>query len=91
VTVGYVEGRPIRPSRHLIAELVASCFYLADSHGVLSIAFPLLGTGRMGFLVDVCLDVMFQALARAFIHSLTSIQDARIVLYDMPRHVDRSG
>jgi eukaryotic-like serine/threonine-protein kinase len=91
VTVGYVEGRPIRPSRDLIAELVASCFYLADSHGVLSIAFPLLGTGRMGFPVDVCLDVMFQALARAFIHSLTSIQDARIVLYDMPRHVDRSG
>jgi serine/threonine protein kinase len=81
VTVGYVDEELVRPSRDLIAEIMASCFYHADSHQVRSLAFPLLGTGAQGFPRDICLDTMFQFLARMFLRGLTSVRDARIVLY----------
>lgn len=84
VTVGYVGRRLVSPSRDLIAEIMASCFYHADSHEVTSIAFPLLATGGQGFPRDVCLDTMFQFLARMFLRGLTSVRDARIVLYCPP-------
>jgi serine/threonine protein kinase/O-acetyl-ADP-ribose deacetylase (regulator of RNase III) len=85
VTAGYIDGHPVWPSRDLIAEIMASCFYHADSHEVRSIAFPLLGTGAQGFPRDVCLDTMFQFLARMFLRGLTSVRDARIVIYrDIP-------
>jgi serine/threonine protein kinase len=82
VTVGYVKDRIVRPSRDLIAEIMASCFYHADTHDVSSIAFPLLGTGAMRFPRDICLDTMFQFLARMFLRGLTSVHEARIVLFD---------
>jgi serine/threonine protein kinase len=81
VTVGVVKNQLVCPSRDLIAEIMASCFYHADSHDVRSIAFPLLGTGAMGFPRDVCLDTMFQYLARMFLRGLTPVRDACIVLY----------
>jgi O-acetyl-ADP-ribose deacetylase (regulator of RNase III) len=81
VTVGYIEKQFIRPSRDLITEIMASCFYHADSHNVRSIAFPLLGAGAQGFPMDVCLDTMFQFLARTFLRGLTSVRDARIILF----------
>lgn len=81
VTAGYVDGQLVWPSRDLIAEIMASCFYHADSHEVRSIAFPLLGTGGQGFPRGVCLDTMFQFLARMFLRGLTSVRDARIVIY----------
>jgi O-acetyl-ADP-ribose deacetylase (regulator of RNase III) len=82
VTVGIVENQVVRPSRDLITEIMASCFYHADSHDVRSIAFPLLGTGAQRFPRDVCLDTMFQFLARMFLRGLTSVREARIVLFD---------
>jgi serine/threonine protein kinase len=82
VTVGSVDGQVVRPSRDLIAEIMTSCFYHADSHDVESIAFPLLGTGAQRFPRDVCLDTMFQFLARMFLRGLTSVRDARIILFD---------
>jgi serine/threonine protein kinase len=81
VTVGFVEEKLVRPSRDLIAEIMASCFYHADSHDVQSIAIPLLGTGAQGFPRDVCLDTMFQFLARMFLRGLTSVREARIILF----------
>jgi hypothetical protein len=36
----------------------------------------------MGFPRDVCLDVMFQFLARMFLRGLTTVTEARIVLFD---------
>jgi O-acetyl-ADP-ribose deacetylase (regulator of RNase III)/predicted Ser/Thr protein kinase len=81
VTVGIVKDELVRPSRDLIAEIMASCFYHADSHDVRSIAFPLLGTGAMQFPRDVCLDTMFQFLARMFLRGLTSVREAQIVLF----------
>jgi serine/threonine protein kinase len=84
VTVGYVEGNLVRASRDLITEIMASCFYHADSYEVRSIAFPLLATGAQGFPRDSCLDAMFQFLARMFLRGLTSVREARIVLYRWP-------
>jgi eukaryotic-like serine/threonine-protein kinase len=82
VTVGWVNEVVVRPSRDLITEIMASCFYHADSHDVRSIAFPLLGTGAQGFPRDICLDTMFQFLARMFLRGLTSVREARVVLFD---------
>jgi serine/threonine protein kinase/O-acetyl-ADP-ribose deacetylase (regulator of RNase III) len=85
VTIGYrdAQGQQLaRPSRDLINDIMASCFYHADSHGVQSIAFPLLGTGTAGLPKDVCLDTTFQFLARTFLHGLTCVREARIVLFD---------
>jgi hypothetical protein len=45
VTVGFIKNQLVRPSRDLIAEIMSSCFYHADSHAVGSIAFPLLRHG----------------------------------------------
>ena len=82
MTVGWVGDEVVRPSRDLIAEILASCLYHADTHGVRSIAFPLLGTGAQGYPRDVCLDTTFQVLARTFLRGLTSLEDARIVIYE---------
>jgi O-acetyl-ADP-ribose deacetylase (regulator of RNase III) len=82
VTLGYSDEQWILPSRDLIAEILASCFYHADSLLVRSIVFPLLGTGAGGFPRDVCLDTTFQYLAREFLHGLTCVEEARIVVYD---------
>jgi O-acetyl-ADP-ribose deacetylase (regulator of RNase III) len=84
VTMGYSSDRWVMPSRDLIAEILASCFYHADSLLIRSIAFPLLGTGAGGFPCDVCLDTTFQFLAREFLHGLTCVEEARIVVYDGP-------
>jgi serine/threonine protein kinase len=84
VTMGYSSDRWVMPSRDLIAEILASCFYHADTLHDRSIAFPLLGTGVGGFPRDVCLDTTFQFLAREFLHGLTCVEEARIVVYDGP-------
>ena len=82
VTAGYLQDQIIRPSRDLIVEIMAACFYHADSHNVRSIAFPLVGSGAQRFPRDTCLDTIFQCLARLLLRGLTSLQDARIVLFD---------
>jgi O-acetyl-ADP-ribose deacetylase (regulator of RNase III) len=55
-----------------------SCFYQADSLGLRSIAFPLLGCGLGGFSKSICLDLMFRFVARAFLRGITSIEDVTI-------------
>jgi O-acetyl-ADP-ribose deacetylase (regulator of RNase III) len=82
VTVGYVQDQIVRPSRDLIMEILASCFYHAESHNVHSIALPLVGTGAQRFPREVCLDTMFQFLARMLLRGLTSVRDVRIVVFD---------
>ncbi|HMF11631.1 MAG TPA: serine/threonine-protein kinase, partial [Gemmataceae bacterium] len=82
VTVGWIDDVVVRPSRDLIIEIMASCFYHADTHNVRSIAFPLLGTGAQRFPRDVCLDTMFLFLTRMFLRGLTSVREARIVLFN---------
>lgn len=82
VTVGFLGNQIVRPTRDLIAEIVASCFYHADTHNVRSIAFPLLGTGAQRFPQDLCLDTMFPSIARTFLRGLTSVREARIVIFE---------
>ena len=83
VTDGMYARTWVAPSRDLIAEIMTSCFYHADSHNVQSIAFPLLGTGAAGFSRDVCLDTMFRFLVRTFLSGLTCVREARIVVYPL--------
>jgi O-acetyl-ADP-ribose deacetylase (regulator of RNase III)/tRNA A-37 threonylcarbamoyl transferase component Bud32 len=80
VTVGR-DWDYLRASRDLISEIMASCFYHAASLYVQTIAFPLLGTGGAGFERDECLDAMFRILVRTFLHSLTPVREARIILF----------
>jgi O-acetyl-ADP-ribose deacetylase (regulator of RNase III) len=77
---GPIEER-VCPSRDLIAEILAACFYQADTLYIRSMAFPLLGTGTGGFSPQVCLDTMFRYLARMLLRGLTSVREVRIVLY----------
>jgi O-acetyl-ADP-ribose deacetylase (regulator of RNase III)/tRNA A-37 threonylcarbamoyl transferase component Bud32 len=71
----------VLPSRDLILEIMASCFHHAETLSIRSIAFPLLGTGAGGFSRDVCLDTMFRFLARMLLRGLTSVREARIVIF----------
>jgi O-acetyl-ADP-ribose deacetylase (regulator of RNase III)/predicted Ser/Thr protein kinase len=84
VTVGHFEdvSEWVGPSRDLLNEIMESCFYHADTLGLRSIAFPLLGTGAGGFSPDVALDTMFRFLARKLARGLTTVREARIVLYE---------
>jgi O-acetyl-ADP-ribose deacetylase (regulator of RNase III)/predicted Ser/Thr protein kinase len=86
VTTGAQNQEWVVPSRDVIFEAMESCFYHADTLGVKSIAFPLLGTGAGEFASDVCLDAMFQFLTRKFLHGLTTVRLARIVLFPRERH-----
>jgi O-acetyl-ADP-ribose deacetylase (regulator of RNase III) len=81
VTNGVFRDQILPPSRDLIAEIMASCFYHADTLDVRSIAFPLLGTGAAGFPLGVCLDTMFRSLARTLLRGLTCVREARVVLF----------
>ncbi len=85
-TVGLASGELVRPSRDLINEMMASCFYHSDTLDVRSIAFPLLGTGAQRFPREKCLDTMFQYLARMFLRGLTSVHEALIVIYPIAEH-----
>jgi serine/threonine protein kinase len=69
------------PSRDIIHELLDSCLYHADTLDVHSIAFPLLGTGTGMLSREVCLDTMVRHLLRKLASGLTSVRDARIVIY----------
>ena len=84
VTIGWgvgPKGTPLLPSRDLISEIMAGCFYHADTLNVRRIAFPLLGTGAGGLPREMCLDTMLQYLTRTFVYELTTVQEARIVLF----------
>lgn len=81
VTMGQWGAEWVNPSRDLLNEIMESCFYHADTLGLRSIAFPLLGTGAGQFSREVCLGTMFRFLARKLAHGLTTIQEARIVIY----------
>lgn len=70
VSLGKWGTESIRPSRDLINEIMESCFYHADTLGLHSIAFPLLGTGAGRFSKEVCLDTMFRFLARKLARGL---------------------
>jgi hypothetical protein len=81
ITLEFSRDSAQQPSRELISEIMASCFYNADSLYVEKFAFPLLGTVTAGFAEDVFLDTMFHFLARTFQHRATGVREAHVVLY----------
>jgi serine/threonine protein kinase len=81
VTMGKWGAEWVNPSRDVLNEIMESCFYHADTLGLRSIAFPLLGTGAGRFSQEVCLDTMFRFLARKLARGLTTVREARIVVY----------
>jgi serine/threonine protein kinase len=83
VTVGVdALNRLVFPSRDLLSEIMTSCFYHADTLGVKTMAFPLLGTGGAGFSKPVCLDTMFRFLARMLLRGLTRVCEVRIIIFE---------
>jgi serine/threonine protein kinase len=72
----------ILPSKELITEVVASCFYEAESHKLASVAFPLSTKGTMGISPQDGLDTLFRAIVRSLSRSAASVREVRIVIYD---------
>jgi O-acetyl-ADP-ribose deacetylase (regulator of RNase III) len=70
----------VLPSRDLIAEVINSCFYEADSHRMTSVAFPVSGKGSLGMAPEDSLDTFFHCIARSLQRSLTSVREVRIVI-----------
>lgn len=82
VTQGWSETERVWPTRQLILDVLNSCFYHADSVYVKSVALPLLGTGASGFDREQCLDLTFQFLCKTLARGMTSVREARIVLFN---------
>jgi len=81
---GDAEGdRRIIPTPDLIRSILGDCFHHAQSLGIGSIAFPLLGTGNAGMDPKVCLHTMVEYISREFDLGMTPLQEIRIVL--LPR------
>ena len=81
VTIDYSTRTGGLPGRDVIAEIINSCFYEAETLNVQSIAFPLLGTGAGGFSREVCLETMFRVLVRQLLLRPTCVKDVRIVIF----------
>lgn len=81
VTIDVMNKDWVLPSRDVIAEIMESCFYHADTLNLRSMAFPLLGSGAGYFPRDLCLDTMFRFLARKFLRGLTSVREVHLMLY----------
>lgn len=62
--------------------LVESCLELAGKHNVSSVAFPALGTGKLGYPADIAAKTMFQCIHRYLTQNkTTSIRQINIVIY----------
>jgi serine/threonine protein kinase len=71
----------LRPSRDILRQIMAGCMYHANTLGVRSLAFPLLGTGAAGLPRETCLDTMMSFLIAALLYGAHPIERIDIVLY----------
>lgn len=81
ITIGLDGEARQFPTRDVIAEIVDSCFYQAETLSVQSLALPLLGTGNGSFPRGVALDTMFRVIAHRLLRRVTPIKEVRIVLW----------
>ncbi len=81
ITIGVADGRIIRPTRDIVAEIVDACIYQAETLCVRSIAFPLLGSGSGGLARDIALDTIFDVLLHRLLHQPSGLEEVRIVLH----------
>jgi O-acetyl-ADP-ribose deacetylase len=75
-----VMAEDLRTDAGLIRRATAAALDLADAEGLVSIAFPALGTGVGGFPLDECARVMFEVI-RERAAGLTSVAAVTMVLY----------
>ncbi|MDE0816120.1 MAG: serine/threonine-protein kinase [Pirellulaceae bacterium] len=80
ITIPEFGDRLIIPTPDLIRSILGDCFHHAQSLGIGSIAFPLLGTGNAGMEPKVCLHTMVEYISREFESGMTPLQEIRIVL-----------
>jgi O-acetyl-ADP-ribose deacetylase (regulator of RNase III) len=79
--LGDAEGnRRIVPTPDLIRNILGECFHHAQSLGISSMAFPLLGTGNAGMDPEVCLHTMIEYISREFESGMTPLQEIRIII-----------
>lgn len=72
--------RAAAPSRDVLLQILAGCFYHADTLRLTSMALPLLGTGTGGFPVEVCLDTMMSYLVPVMLFGGHSMSRVDIVM-----------
>ena len=80
VTIEYQRDAILLPSRDILLQIMAGCFYHADTLNVRHLAFPLLGTGSAGFPTEVCLDTMVAHLAKILAFGAHSVEQVTITL-----------
>jgi eukaryotic-like serine/threonine-protein kinase len=80
VTIEYRDSDVLLPSRDILLQIIAGCFYHADTLQLQTMAFPLIGTGAAGFSREICLDTIFQQLAKRLISSAHTVERVDIVL-----------
>ena len=91
VTVGVSEKDDVvGPSRDVVAEIVDSCFYHAESLDVETLAFPLLGTGIGHLSRSESLDAMFQIISRRMLRGSSTVSKVTVVLRNSHVHQTRS-
>jgi eukaryotic-like serine/threonine-protein kinase len=73
-------NRRMVPTPDLIRSILGDCFHHAQSLGVRSIAFPLLGTGNAGMDPAVCLQTMVEYISRELQSGMTPLQEIRIIV-----------
>ena len=69
------------PSRDILLQIMAGCFYHADTLRPRNLAFPLLGTGAAGFPQAMCLDTMMAYLIKALLFGAHTVEHVEIVLH----------
>jgi O-acetyl-ADP-ribose deacetylase (regulator of RNase III)/tRNA A-37 threonylcarbamoyl transferase component Bud32 len=80
VTIEYQTGGVLLPSRDVLLQIMAGCFYHADTLNLQSLVFPLLGTGSGGFSPQICLDTMVAHLAKTLVFGAHSVSEVTITL-----------
>ncbi|TVQ22845.1 MAG: macro domain-containing protein [Spirochaetaceae bacterium] len=68
------------PSDKLLVDCYHNALYLAEKHGLSSVAFPALSTGAFGYPMEAAARVAFSAI-HALANKLRSVRLIRFVLY----------
>ncbi|MEC7567056.1 MAG: serine/threonine-protein kinase [Planctomycetota bacterium] len=68
------------PTPDLIRGILDDCFHHAQSLGLTTMAFPLLGTGNAGMDPDICLRTMVDYICREMNQGLTPLKSIKMVI-----------
>ena len=72
----------------MLHKYVIDCLGLANQRGYTSLAFPVLGTGNLGYPYDVVAQTMLGAVDQFYQTSpSTSLREVKIVVYQADKHI----